>query len=102
MNETHEALPKATVRKLKSLAQRLDPMVKLGKAGVTDGFVASLKTALEQQELVKIRFDDHADQRKVLAPEIATKTGSQLIWIVGHVAVFFRQHPDPAKRKVQV
>ncbi len=98
----NEPLTNSTISKLKGLAQRLDPVLALGKAGVTEGFVKSLDEALGQHELVKIKFAAFKDERKTLAPQLAEKTGSRLIWIVGHVAVFYRQQPDPEKRKVVV
>lgn len=95
-------LANSTISKLKGLAQRLEPVLALGKAGATDAFLKSLDEALAQHELVKIKFAAFKDERKTLAPQLAEKTGSQLIWIVGHVAVFYRQQPDAAKRKVAV
>ncbi|MFM8470479.1 MAG: YhbY family RNA-binding protein [Limisphaerales bacterium] len=96
------ALSNSTNSKLKGLAQLLYPVLALGKAGATDAFIKSLDEALAQHELVKIKFAAFKDERKEIAPQLAEKTGSQLIWIVGHVAVFYRQQPDPAKRKVAV
>lgn len=98
----NEPLPNNVIRKLKSLAQKLDPMVKVGQAGITAGFLANLEQALALHELIKVRFDAFKDEKKTLAAQMAEKTGSQLIWIVGHVAVFYRQNPDPAKRKISV
>lgn len=95
-------LPNSTISKLKGLAQRLDPVLALGKAGVTDAFLKSLDEALAQHELVKMKFAAFKDERKTIAPQLAEKTGSHLVWIVGHVAVFYRQQPDTAKRKVVV
>lgn len=95
-------LPNSTISKLKGLAQRLDPVLALGKAGVTDAFVKSLDEALGIHELVKMKFAAFKDERKTIAPQLAEKTGSHLVWIVGHVAVFYRQQPDAAKRKVTV
>ena len=95
-------LTNSTISKLKSLAQKLEPVLALGKAGATDAFIKCLDEVLGQHELVKIKFAAFKDERKTIAPQLAEKTGSQLIWIVGHVAVFYRQQPDPAKRKVMV
>lgn len=95
-------LPNSAISKLKGLAQRLEPVLMLGKAGVTDAFIKSLDEVLGQHELVKIKFAAFKEERKTLAPQLAEKTGSQLIWIVGHVAVFYRQQPDAAKRKIVI
>jgi RNA-binding protein len=97
-----DSLTGAQRRKLKSLAQRLDANVTLGKAGLSDALIASLKLELDRHELVKVKFADFKDERHELAPQLAEKTGSQLIWVIGHVAVFYRQQPDAAKRKIAV
>ena len=83
-------LTNAEKRALKSRAQKLEPMLKIGHAGVSAGFLKSLDAALAQNGLVKIRFGDFKEAKKTLAPEIAEKTGSELVMRVGNVAVFFR------------
>ncbi len=95
-------LPNPVIRQLRGLAQKLEPILVLGKQGASDGFVKSLDEGLGLHELVKIKFGAFKDERKTLAPELADKTNSHLVWIVGHVAVFYRQQPDPEKRRVVV
>jgi len=90
----------AQVRHLKGLAQRLEPVLHIGKAGLSAEFLASAEAALNQHELVKIKFAQHKEEKKTLAPELAEKTGSQLIQRVGNVAVIFRQNADPARRRI--
>jgi RNA-binding protein len=80
-------------RALKARAQKLEPMVKVGHAGVSEGFLRSLDAALIQHELVKIKFTDFKEQKHELVPQIAEKTNSTLIAQVGNVAVFFRSKP---------
>lgn len=89
------ALTGAQVRALKSRAQTLEPILRLGHAGASPAFIQSLDVALADHELVKIKFTDFKDQRKVLSRELAEATGSTLIWVVGHVAVFYRKRPTP-------
>ena len=86
-------IPNPLKRELKARAQLLDPILKLGHAGLTDAFVASLGAALDHHGLVKIRFTDFKDQKKTLAVEIAGRTGAELISRVGNVAVYYRQRP---------
>lgn len=90
-------LTSAERKKLKARAQRLKPLVKLGKAGLTEGFLANLDRALADHELVKGKFDEFKDQKKELAPQIAEKSGSALVTMVGNVFVLFR--PKPAEKK---
>ena len=86
---------------LRSLAQRLDPILHLGKAGVTDAFLTSVEQALDH-ELIKIKFTAFKDSKKALAEEMAARTNSELVWIVGHLAVLYRMQSDPAKRRIQL
>jgi len=96
------SLSNPQIRKLKSLAQRLEPIVHVGKAGLTDSFLASVEEALDSHELIKIKFAAFKNEKESLATEIAARTHSELIWIVGHVAVLYRMQADPAKRRVLV
>ena len=88
-------LTNAERRKLKSRAQLLDATLKVGRAGLSAPFIQALDDALKSADLVKVRFDEFKQERKQLAPQLAEKTGSELIWIVGHVAVFHRRKPAP-------
>jgi RNA-binding protein len=74
-----EPLNNSQIRNFKAAAQHLEPMLKIGKAGLSDGFIASINEALEQHQLVKIKFVELKDQKKELAPELAEKTSSHLI-----------------------
>lgn len=98
MNPTPSPTPEATGRELRDLkarAQRLNPVLKIGRAGLSDAFYAALATALRDHELVKLKFDDFKDQKKTLVPEIVSRSGAQLIQRVGNVAVLFLRKPCP-------
>ena len=79
------------LRELKAKAQRLKPLVKLGKEGLSDSFLAGLDQALTDHELVKVKFDEFKDQKKELAPALAAKARAQIIMRVGNVVVLFRR-----------
>jgi RNA-binding protein len=80
-------------RALKSRSQSLEPIVKLGHAGMSEAFLQGLDEALTVHGLVKMKFTDFQEDRKTLAPVIAEKTGSALVMQVGHIVVFFREKP---------
>ena len=81
----------AEKRALKSQAQLLEAIVRVGHAGVTDAVVSSLDAALQMHSLVKVRFSDFKEERRTLAPQLAERTGSILVQQVGNVAVFYRK-----------
>lgn len=88
-----EKLPNALVRSLKARAQKLDPVIKVGHAGLTPELIASLDAALALHELVKVKFTGLKDQKDELSPRLASATTSHLVWRIGHCAVLFRPRP---------
>lgn len=86
-------LNNSQLRKFKAAAQHLEPMFKVGKAGLSEGFLRSVDVALSQHELVKIKFTEFKEQKKELSPLLAEKTASHLIMRVGNVLVLHRPKP---------
>ena len=85
-----ETLSNAEKRDLRARAQRLEAVVKLGHGGMSEAFLQGMNDALAQHGLVKMKFSDHKEEKKTLAPQIADRTGSTLVAQVGNVAVFYR------------
>jgi len=86
-------LNNSQIRKFKAAAQLMEPMLKIGKAGLSEGFIRSVDVALAQHELVKIKFAEFKEQKKELAPQLAEKTASHLVMRVGNVMVLHRPRP---------
>jgi RNA-binding protein len=87
---------------LRGLAHHLQPIVFLGQKGMTDTFIDSMHEALDRHELVKIKFIDFKEkrQKKEITHDIEETAGCELVGSIGHMAVFYRQHKDPKKRKI--
>jgi RNA-binding protein len=85
------------LRALKARAQLMKPTLKVGHDGLSDPFIAALDQALTKQDLVKVKFTDFKDQKKELAPQLASRTNSELVMRVGNVAVLYRPRPDAAE-----
>ena len=84
---------------LRSQAHHLDPVVIIGKKGVTDDVIQSIDIAIAARELIKIRFNDFKEEKKTITEEIAERTNSEVAGIIGHIAILYREHEDPEKRK---
>jgi RNA-binding protein len=91
------SLTNAKIRELKARAQLMKPTLKVGHDGLSAAFIAALDEALKHHELVKVKFADFKEQKKELAPQLAAKTGSELIMRVGNVAVLYRAKPVEEK-----
>jgi RNA-binding protein len=85
---------------LRSQAHHLEPVVIIGKQGVTDTLLKAVSDALAAHELIKIRFNEFKDEKTALTERIATETGSEIAGTIGHVLILYREHPDEEKRKI--
>lgn len=89
-------------RFLRGRAHALRPVVQIGKAGLTETVLATIEQNLVAHELIKVRFVEHKDEKKALAAEIAERTGSAVAGLIGHIAVLYRPHRDPAQRRIRL
>jgi RNA-binding protein len=95
-------LTNAQISRLKGMAQRMNATLKIGKAGLSEPFLQTVRKTLAHRELIKVKFDEFKDQKKTLAPELAQKTDSRLVTLIGNVAVLYRQNPDPEKQRIPI
>jgi len=87
---------------LKAQAHILEPVIHLGKNGLTDGTIYSINTALSSNELIKIKFQAFKDDKKEISEKIATQTVSLIVGIIGHTLILFKQNPNPEKQEFQL
>jgi RNA-binding protein len=88
--------------RLAGLAGSLPALARLGKGGASPAFIAQLARILAQHELVKLRFVGGKEGAEDLARDLASKTGSDLVRVMGNTAVFWKRNPAPEKRKVEL
>jgi RNA-binding protein len=86
---------------LRGLAHALQPIVRLGNAGLTEAVVRETARALHDHELIKVRAPG-ADRaaRDALVTRLAQRSGSALVQRIGNVAVLYR--PRAAMPKVLI
>jgi len=87
---------------LRSQAHHLEPVVLIGKHGITDGTIESIDRVLEARELIKIKFREFKDEKLSLAEKIAEMTNSQVVGVIGHTVTIFRQNHDSDKRQIHI
>ena len=87
---------------LRGVAHHLDPVVLIGKHGLTPTLVKAAAEALEAHELVKVKFNDFKEQKDALLAELSQQTGSQIAGRIGHVGILYREQPDIEKRLIEL
>ena len=89
---------------LKGLAHGMNPLVFVGQKGLSSSVIKAVDESLEKHELIKLKFIDFKEkgQKEEIATAIEKETASELVGMVGHIAIFYRQQKDPEKRKINV
>jgi RNA-binding protein len=85
---------------LRGLAHSFEPVVRVGRAGVSDAVIAETVKSLAAHELIKVRIDAEGDERRKLAESLATATGSEIAGLVGKTAMLFRQRDEKPSIKL--
>ncbi len=86
---------------LRSEASKIDAIFQLGKGGVGEQAVKSISDALEAKELIKISVLENCgcDSREA-AQEIAEKTNSEVVTVIGRKIVLYKKSEKPEKRVI--
>lgn len=90
-------------KQLKALANGLDPMLWIGKNGITDTAVAQADEVLDSHELVKCVVQDSApvDEREV-GSSLAERLHAELVQVIGHRFVLYRRTEKPGVSQIQL
>jgi len=82
-------------RYLRSLGHHLEPVVQVGKHGLTDAVIAAANDAITTHELVKIRRSgDCPASRDEVATELGRALDAEVVQKLGHVVLLYRRHPE--------
>ena len=80
---------------LRAEAQRLNPLVHVGHAGVTDAIVRTMDDVLRTHELVKVDISRNLEAPiKEIAGALADATGSEVVQVIGRKATLYRENPE--------
>lgn len=83
---------------LKSLANNLDPVLQVGKHGITDNFIKQVDEVLENQELVKIKVLKNSFlEAKDLASQLAESLNAEFVQSIGSKFVLYRESEEDKK-----
>lgn len=85
---------------LKGLAHPLNPLVQVGKEGLSNGLIAMTNQELLHHELIKVKLGSNSGLDKhVTSVEIADKTESVLVQLIGKTFVLYKPNPKKPKDK---
>lgn len=90
-------------RQLRALAHHLDPIFQIGKSGISADMVIGIRDALEKRELIKVSILQNCEEdKKNLAETISSRTSSELVQLIGHTIVLYKQSSKEKYRKIEL
>ena len=80
---------------LKGLAHSLDPVVRIGKARITDELVAEAERSITSHELIKVRIEsDDSGARTELASSLADRIKADVVGSIGKIAILYKPRAE--------
>lgn len=80
---------------LRGKGNDLDPVVHIGKDGISSALVKQTEESLEAHELVKCRVLDNSGRGiRSVAEELAQKTDAEIIQVIGNVFIIYRENEE--------
>jgi RNA-binding protein len=81
-------------RHLRALGHSLDPVVQLGKQGLTDKAIAATEVAVDHHELVKVRLlTECPEDRDDVAARLGAALKAHVAQTMGRTILLYRRHP---------
>jgi RNA-binding protein len=79
------------------LGHHLNPVVQIGKLGLTSGVTDAVLNALAEHELVKVRIGTECpEDRHELAERLGPLLGAEVVQVLGRTVLFYqRRAKDP-------
>jgi RNA-binding protein len=80
---------------LRKRAHELDPIVRIGKDGLSDNLIEGFIQGIESRELIKVKILQNSQvEKKEVAFEIAERTNSELVGIIGRTLIFYKENKE--------
>lgn len=85
-------------RHLRSLGSTEDPVLQIGKGGLTENTVVQAREALEARELIKVRvLNNCAEETGVMAEQLAAGANAELVQVIGRNFLLFKRSEKKPK-----
>ncbi|MDR0298863.1 MAG: YhbY family RNA-binding protein [Streptococcaceae bacterium] len=87
-------------RYLRSLAVNLKPIVQVGKSGVSNEILTSIRLACDARELIKVQILQNSDVEAAELAELIEEMGLDVVQIIGRNLVVFKVAAKKEHRKI--
>jgi len=96
-------LSAAQRKALRAKAHDLDPLVRIGDAGLSEAVIRETDLALTAHGLIKVRvFGDDREARETIGQTLCERLGCALVQSIGKLLVLWREQPETARKKTPI
>ena len=86
---------------MRSLSNKLEPILHAGKGGISDAMIRQADDALTARELIKGKVLETAPATaREIAEEIAAAVSAEVVQVIGRTFVLFRQKEKDSQIKL--
>ena len=83
---------------LRSLANNIEPILQVGKAGISDNLIKQVDDALEARELIKLTVLETSPEDGIdIGNILSEKTNSTLVQVMGRKITLYRKRAKDSK-----
>ena len=87
-------------RYLRSLAVNISPIVQIGKSGVSNEILTSIRHAADARELIKVNILQNSDETAKDVAAMIDEMGLNVVQIIGRNVVVFKVSDRKENRKI--
>ena len=86
-------------KRFRSLGHNLNPVVTVAENGLSEGVIQETKRALDDHELIKVKFQvNDRDIRKEWMAELCKTMEAEMVQTIGKIALIYRPAEEPNPR----
>ena len=77
---------------LRAMANGIDPIMQVGKGGISENLIKTVSDALEARELIKLTvLENSMESPKEVANELASLVDADVVGVVGRKIILYRE-----------
>lgn len=80
---------------LRSKAHHLQPLIQIGKNGLTESVIVLIEEALESKELIKVSIlQNCGEDKKEIAEKLSQREGLNIVQTIGNTLVLYKESEE--------
>lgn len=81
---------------LRGMANNLNPLIQIGKSGITQSLIKQVDETLEARELVKVTvLENSSFEIRELSQELASVINADVVQVIGRRFTIYRESKEP-------